>query len=66
MEDSATEQTLALPSQTLDHPVEVLEAQAEVLEVPVEVLEVPAKVVADAQLPMNNNALQLMNSNVLQ
>ena len=68
-EDSAMEQTLARLSQTLDHPVEV---QAEALEVPVEVLEalaevseVLAEVVVDAQLPMSNNAPQLMNSNAL-
>ena len=73
------EQTLARLSQTLDHPVEVLEVQVEALEVPVEALEVPvevlealaevsevlAEVVVDAQLPMNNNAPQLMNSNAL-
>ena len=69
-EDSAMEQTLAQLSQTLDHPVEVLEVQVEALGVPVEVLEalaevseVLAEVVVDAQLPMNNNAPQLMNSN---
>ena len=76
-EDSAMEQTLAQLSQTLEAQAEVLEVPVEVLEVlvgvlevpvevsevPVEVLEVLAEVVVAAQLPMNNNAPQLMSSN---
>ena len=76
-EDSAMEQTLAQPSQTLEAPVEVLEGLVEalellavVLEAPVEVLEVPVEVlevlmVVTAQLPMRNNAPQLMNNSAL-
>ena len=64
-EDSAMEQTLARPSQTLEAQVEALEVLAAVLEAPVEVLEVQVEVVVAAQLPMRNNAPQLMNSNAL-
>ena len=71
-EDSAMEQTLARPSQTLEAPVEVLEVPVEALEVlavvleaQVEVLEVLVEVVVTAQLPMRNNAPQLMNNSAL-
>ena len=71
-EDSAMEQTLAQPSQTLEVQAEVLEVPAGasevlavVLEAPVEDLEVLVEEVVAAQLPMRNNAPQLMNSNAL-
>ena len=71
-EDSAMEQTLARLSQTLEAQVEVLEVPVEALEVLavvlealVEALEVLVEVVVAAQLPMRNNAPQLMNSSAL-